>query len=234
MGTALANRPLGGAALAPEQVEGDYRPRVANAAVACVSRYGLAKTTVDDVARQAGLSRATVYRAFPGGRDEVIATAVRQEVEAFFAELARALSPCRDLEELLVTALTRAAEALASHKALGFLLAHEPEVILPYLSFDGSDLVLGAAGEFLAPFLSPHLPESEARRVGQWVARLVMSYAACPHPEMGPLGSRRQRGEDVFSLHPEPIGPELASRLVTNFLLPGVEVLTESSKETTR
>lgn len=234
MGTALADRLAPDGALAAEETEGDYRPRVAAAAIACVSRYGLAKTTVDDIARQAGLSRATIYRAFPGGRDEVLVTAVCQEVEAFFAELAGALSSCRELEELLVTALTKAAEALAGHRALGFLLAHEPEVILPFLSFDRSDLVLERAGDFLAPFLSPHLPESEARRVGQWVARLVLSYVACPHPELGPLGSRRQRGETAFSLHPEPIGPALARRLVANFLLPGVQVLKESSKETSR
>ena len=39
---------------------------VLDAAVACIARVGLTKTTLDDVARDAGCARATVYRHFPG------------------------------------------------------------------------------------------------------------------------------------------------------------------------
>ena len=37
-----------------------------DAALACVARVGVAKTTLDDVAKEAGCARATVYRCFPG------------------------------------------------------------------------------------------------------------------------------------------------------------------------
>lgn len=43
----------------------DARQRIVVATYACVSRRGIAKTTVEDAAREAGVSRATVYRAFP-------------------------------------------------------------------------------------------------------------------------------------------------------------------------
>jgi len=45
---------------------------VLGATVECVARWGLSKTTLDDVARAAGVSRATVYRLFPGGRDVLV------------------------------------------------------------------------------------------------------------------------------------------------------------------
>ena len=45
----------------------DVRERLLQATYACVARWGLAKTTVEDAAREAGVSRATVYRYFPGG-----------------------------------------------------------------------------------------------------------------------------------------------------------------------
>ena len=48
---------------------GDLSPqasRVLDAALTCVARVGLAKTTLDDVAREAGCARATVYRCFSG------------------------------------------------------------------------------------------------------------------------------------------------------------------------
>ena len=54
--------------------------RVADAAIRCVGRWGVAKTTLDDVAREAGCSRATVYRLFPGGKENLLDTAVRLEV----------------------------------------------------------------------------------------------------------------------------------------------------------
>ena len=40
--------------------------RLLDATVACIARVGVSKTTLDDVAREAGCSRATLYRYFPG------------------------------------------------------------------------------------------------------------------------------------------------------------------------
>jgi len=54
----------------------EVRTRILEGAYACVARSGLAKTTVEGAAREAGLSRATVYRHFPGGKDELLAGVV--------------------------------------------------------------------------------------------------------------------------------------------------------------
>ena len=77
----------------------DSRQRTIEATYACVARRGIAKTTVEDVAREAGISRATVYRAFPGGRDELIDATISWAVLDFFAwaykaggEMAKSLS----------------------------------------------------------------------------------------------------------------------------------------------
>ena len=58
----------------------------------CLARYGTAKTTVDDIARQAGVSRATIYRVFPGGRDEILAAVVDTEVARLFSALGACVS----------------------------------------------------------------------------------------------------------------------------------------------
>ena len=42
---------------------------VLDAAKRCVERWGMAKVTIDDIAADAGVSRATLYRLFPGGKD---------------------------------------------------------------------------------------------------------------------------------------------------------------------
>jgi AcrR family transcriptional regulator len=52
------------------------RVRIVDGALRCLARQGVAKSTVDDIARQAGLSRATVYRTFPRGKDDILAAVV--------------------------------------------------------------------------------------------------------------------------------------------------------------
>ena len=74
---AVADRP---AATPAEQLEA----RIVEAMIDCISRWGVAKTTADDIARAAGISRATLYRVFPGGMDVAFDALVRHETARFF------------------------------------------------------------------------------------------------------------------------------------------------------
>jgi AcrR family transcriptional regulator len=80
------------------------RERILDAAESCFERWGAAKTSIDDVANEAGLSRATVYRCI-GNRSELItALGIRswdREAERWLAEDADGLS----IRERLVAAL---------------------------------------------------------------------------------------------------------------------------------
>ena len=85
------------------------RVRVIDGALACIAGQGVAKTTLDDVARQAGCSRATVYRAFPGGKDALLRAVADTEVSRFFSALAVRMGEAGDLEDVLVVGMTAAA-----------------------------------------------------------------------------------------------------------------------------
>src|SRR4051812_35705519 len=63
------------------------RDRILDATVACIARHGVSHTTIDDIARAAGCGRATVYRAFAGGKDAVVVAAGARELERFLAGL---------------------------------------------------------------------------------------------------------------------------------------------------
>jgi AcrR family transcriptional regulator len=43
----------------------DSEERIVDAAYSCFNRFGIAKTTMEGIARQAAISRQTVYRYFP-------------------------------------------------------------------------------------------------------------------------------------------------------------------------
>src|SRR6476646_10925388 len=77
------------------------RDRLLAATYRCVSRFGLGKTTIEDVAKESGLSRATIYRQFPGGRDELLLETVGWELANYFNAHADHVRDAPDLEQLL-------------------------------------------------------------------------------------------------------------------------------------
>lgn len=154
--------------------------RILGATIACISRWGMAKTTLDDIAREAGVSRATVYRLFPGGKDTVVKAAVAAELEAFAQGLVGRLTGLESLEDLVVATLTYATTALRQHPALQYLLQHEPGQVLPHLAFANFDEVLAAAAAMGSPWLAPHLGRDDADPAAEWVARLICSYTLSP------------------------------------------------------
>jgi AcrR family transcriptional regulator len=179
------------------------RVRLADAALHCIARQGIAKTTLDDVARAAGCSRATVYRVFPGGKDGLVSAVVDTEVARFFSALALRMGAASDLEHVLVAGMNEAAVRITEHPGLAFLLENEPEVILPHLTFTNLDSVLAVSSTFTAPFLGRFLDHDEAKRVSEWAARIVLSYLLCPSDELDLTDEVQVR------------------RLVRTFVLPG-------------
>ena len=59
----------------PELAENATRQRIIDAALICLDRWGLEKTSLHDIAREAGVTRPTVYSYF-ANRDEVVQAAM--------------------------------------------------------------------------------------------------------------------------------------------------------------
>jgi AcrR family transcriptional regulator len=155
--------------------------RIVDAVLDCVRRWGLAKTTADDIARAAGVSRATLYRAFPGGKDVLFDAAVRREAARFFLTITDELEAAEDLEALLVVGITSAARFLSGHEALRYVLEHEPERVLPAFTFDRLARTLEVATAFAAPHLERFLGDpGRAADGAELVVRVLLSYAVNP------------------------------------------------------
>jgi AcrR family transcriptional regulator len=166
------------APLAGESVDLEFR--ILDAALACIARWGVAKTTLDDVAREAGCSRATVYRVVPGGKDGLVEAACERELCRFFGHLGARLDAEPTVAGKLALAIAESTRVLAGHAALGYLIEHEPEVVLPFISFDALDPLLGAAAEFGQVVLGSFLAPDDAREAGEWAARVALSYGFEP------------------------------------------------------
>jgi AcrR family transcriptional regulator len=154
--------------------------RVLAAAYVCVTRYGLAKTTIEDVVKESGVSRATIYREFPGGRDHVLQATVAWEIARYFNELADAVRDAPDLAHLLEDGLVFAVRSVDQHEVLQKILETEPDRLLPLLTTESQKTL-----PFIAAFLQPYLEREAAAgrlrdsvdvdRAADYLARGILS-----------------------------------------------------------
>ncbi len=159
----------------------EVRERLLQATYTCVARWGLSKTTVEDAAREAGVSRATVYRYFPGGRDELLSAVVGWEFNRFFVRLYQEVHDADTLEEVMERGLMFAHAALVQHEVLQRILVTEPEVLLPRLTIEANQIHTLVAA-FLAPYLVRHgmAEGTDLDLAADFLARMVLSYISSP------------------------------------------------------
>jgi AcrR family transcriptional regulator len=157
--------------------------RILDATMTSLSRFGVAKTTIDDVAREAGCSRATVYRYF-ANRTALVAAAVDREIDALADAVLAAARDAATLEDAVVAMFLAAARRVTAHEALQRALQLEPEVVLPALSFEGGDHLFAQASTRLAPAFARFLPPGHAPRAAEWCTRVLLAYL---HPDRTPL-----------------------------------------------
>lgn len=185
------------------------RVAIVDGALACIAAKGLRATTVDDVARASGMSRATLYRTIPGGRDAIIQATAETEVARFFSALAVAMGAATTLEAALVSGITTSARWISDSAALTTLLEVEPWVIMRHISFGQMDRALTLAVDFSGPFFGRWLEPEQAARAADWAVRIVTSYLVSPSEAI-----------DLTDV-------DQVRQLVRQFVLPGVEALQE-------
>ena len=186
--------------------------RVAAATLACIAEHGVRAVTVEHIADEAGVSRASVYRWFPGGRSDVLLAAGGREMDRFFAEIEPRLAAADTLDDVLAEGLSGAVRFLRDNKPLHALLEHEPELVLPHLAFHRMGTAFAVAAAVALRHLHRFLTEDDARRATELVARLALSHTLSPSADL-----------DMGDL-------DAARRHVHRFVTPGLVPLTESPR----
>lgn len=177
--------------------------RLVDGFLATVARTGYSRIVLDDVAREAGCSRATLYRYFPG-KARLARAAVASETARYVDGLHGIAARSADLEEMLVDGLVYTARFVEANGALQHLLRHEPELVVSQLCLANGERFLRLACAALDPVLTPFLAEGRGHRGCEWVARIALAYLA-PENTSTDLGD-----------------PGAARDLVRDFLLPSL------------
>lgn len=153
------------------------RRRILEATLGCVERQGLGKTSLEDVAHAAGLSRATVYRYFPGGRDEVISETIKFEIDRFLHQVEAAVADADGITEKLTCALLAGHRAIDEHLLLQQILSTEPEALLAELIEAGPQLHLVICGQLDGYLAAEQLQQGVViGEAADYLARLYLSY----------------------------------------------------------
>lgn len=164
-----------------------------DAAKRCCEQWGIQKVTIDDIARESGVSRATLYRLFPGGKDVLFEALRLRERAEFFDALAAEVADVDDFEELVVRLVVTATRELRADEHLALMLASEPGETLVELTAEGMPRIIETANDYLGPLLKPHLDPEVASPLIDLLVRITLSYFLAPsqHVDLGDTASAR-------------------------------------------
>ncbi|MFI1200503.1 TetR/AcrR family transcriptional regulator [Streptomyces sp. NPDC020883] len=147
---------------APE-AGGALTDRILDAAREQFTTFGLRRSTVDDVAERAGVSRVTVYRRV-GNKDELAQRVLLREYRRFVAEVDAAVAGLPTMEERMVEGFAALLRLVRGHPPIGGLMRLEPETMLPYLTLESGPSFLAMRGYLAGHLRRARRTASEAER----------------------------------------------------------------------
>lgn len=148
-----------------------------DAAAACFARFGVRRTSVQDIAKVLGVNRTTVYRQAGNVEQIAMLLAVRDTHRTLAALPARISGPIgpRSLVELTAAAI---AEARA-HPVLAKMLADERDIIGTMVAGDAPEM-LGQITRAITPLIAKAVQDGQlAPRdpviLAEWLVRIAAS-----------------------------------------------------------
>jgi AcrR family transcriptional regulator len=152
--------------------------RVAAAALDEFAEHGIRRTSMEDVARRAGVSRMTVFRRF-ASKQRLVEVVIAREVHRGMQELDLLWEGAETLEDRLVAGFEFAGRYVRGHPLFDRLLRSEPEVLLPPLTLDGGPVLelyrSLIANRLQAEVNAGRAATSDIDGVAEVIARLAIS-----------------------------------------------------------
>jgi len=164
--------------------ERDLRCQILEAAGRCFSQYGSYKTSLQDVAGEAGISRGTVYRYF-GDRQRLISAYIDYHSDQFLLALAGSFEELDSLEKRLESFAWLAVQIAYEGRATKETPLVDEETVTRKLTVGGR-VTLEKSIEFLVPYFREARRKGEIRRridlerAAEWAVRIIMSLTVSP------------------------------------------------------
>lgn len=110
--------------------------RILDAAYELFCHIGVQRSTMEDVARRAGVSRVTVYRRF-ATKGALVDQVLRREIRRYFDQFRLDIRHARTAADRVVLGFVSSLRAIRSNPLIGGLMAANPDALLPTTIGDG-------------------------------------------------------------------------------------------------
>lgn len=160
------------------------RSRVLDAAYEQFCRLGIQRSTMEDVARRAGVSRITVYRRF-ATKDALVEQVVRREFRRYFDQFLVDIEQAETAADRVVLGFVSSLRAIRGNPLIGGLMEAEPDLLVPSMISDGGR-TLATVRQFVAGQLRREQRAGtvsaglDADVVAELMVRLSASFLAIP------------------------------------------------------
>ncbi len=162
------------------------RERLIDAAERCFERHGVTKTTIEDIAREANVSRRTVYRYF-AGRDELIVGVFMRETDQIFDDVVAFMEQQPTYADAAVESLLYAVDLIRDATYVQPLLDAESAAFTTS-RVGASRVFFDRVKEAAGPYFARIQEAGEVRAdlefddVAEWLVRIMLSLLNTPSP----------------------------------------------------
>ena len=154
---------------------------ILDAAQQVFEQFGARRANVEDVARAAGVSRSTLYRAY-ATKDDLLQAVLARQAADFLTELDHATAglPPRDA---VIEAFTRGIALTREIPLLARLVETEPEIITGMGGLSNTSLIIALSDQVAATLRrsGATMPDDELHVVAELMMRVAYTYILNPH-----------------------------------------------------
>lgn len=152
---------------------------------------GVRRTSTDDIARRAGVNRATIYRRF-GGREQLLASAYLHEAGRVLEQLTQRVPDVPDADDdgfdpadNVVAMFSEAVLLMRGHQLLQRMIEADREQVLAAMTIGAADILAFAADVLSLRIRELHRwqgtePPAAITDVAFTIARLIQSLVLTP------------------------------------------------------
>lgn len=158
--------------------------RILAAAEVCFARYGFQKTSMEDVAREAGVSRRSVYRHFPD-KPALFREVRSARTRAHLAEVVRRTSEIDGLSAQIEEVARLTSRYVREDPISVAVRVSDPDSLARAVTTEAHELLAMAVGA-VVPLIEAARASGEVRvdldvpRAAEWISRMVFSLSVTP------------------------------------------------------
>ncbi|WP_324189227.1 MULTISPECIES: TetR/AcrR family transcriptional regulator [Nocardia] len=156
----------------------DTTDALLDAAEFCFEEIGLSATTMEDIARQAGVSRATVYRHF-ANRESVVSGVILRTASRYLGRIRGPLAGQPDLGSAVLAFVEITVRAATRDKSIAVLFVSDDRLAGIGLTENTSVALFELVTEFLRPVFARHSndlqPGISVDDAAEWILRTILS-----------------------------------------------------------